>query len=101
MSGINLQGATLTDAKFAGADLGPVDIKDRSGQPTGREWPANLAGARVLNTDFTGANLEAANLKGADFTGARLARARAQRADLEGAVLDQAQRKQLGLKAEG
>ena len=68
---------------MAKINLGPTDILGSSGQPTGRNWPANLT-----NTNFKGAMLEDAKLMIANLRNACLDGANLVNADLTDAVTD-------------
>jgi uncharacterized protein YjbI with pentapeptide repeats len=86
MSGINLNGATLTDsnlaqtiaqgARMSGANLSHTDLT-----------VIDLRNADLSNADLSYANLAGANLNGANLTGANLTGAVLWMADLNGANL--------------
>ena len=66
--------------------IGPVDLKDQKGRLTGRKWPANLSGAKLVNANLKDADLQNANLAGADLTGADFSGADLSNANLTDAV---------------
>lgn len=83
----NFSKADLTNARFAGADLGADTQNQSMGLMRG-----DLSGATAPGADFTGANLlrvllEFADLRGATFDDANLATALLAGADLTGASL--------------
>jgi uncharacterized protein YjbI with pentapeptide repeats len=85
LRGANLTHADLRDAKLTYADLRYADLShaDLSG--------ANLNVANVANADLSGANLRGANLRhGANLSDAYLSRADLSYADLRGANLSRA-----------
>jgi uncharacterized protein YjbI with pentapeptide repeats len=88
------EGSDLSGARLDGAKLGLVDIKSGGGLATGRRWPVNLSGAKLVGASLIGTNLRDANLAYADLSGADLTNAILIDANLTGAVLD-------GAKLEG
>lgn len=73
----------LIGFNFIRANLGPIELRDRSGDLKDPSWPANLSDANLRGANLDGASLQEANLKGADFLGARLTNA-----DLFGVQID-------------
>jgi uncharacterized protein YjbI with pentapeptide repeats len=73
------------------ASLGPVDLKDGQGRPTGRKWPTNLAGARLRGAKLAQADLRHVNLMDADLTDADLNGANLTDANLTDTIIDGAQ----------
>jgi uncharacterized protein YjbI with pentapeptide repeats len=88
MAGSNISKATFTDANLNNANMGPTDLLDSAGKPTGREWPTNLTEADFTGADFTAANLRDALIAGADFTGAVLTDTRFGDANISGAIIE-------------
>ncbi len=66
---------------MSGSNIGATDIKDGSGNSTGRSWPANL-----MNADFTNSNLEQSNLSQANLEFTNFSKCRLIEADLSGAT---------------
>lgn len=65
----------------------PIELRDPTGQTTGRSWASSLA-----NADLSGVDLTGADLREAHFFGANLSRAKQQRADLQTSIAEGANR---------
>ncbi len=76
---------------MAKINLGPTDILDLNGQPTGRKWPANLSNTNLKNAVLEEANLMIANLRDACLDGANLVKADLTDAVTDGASFDGAE----------
>jgi uncharacterized protein YjbI with pentapeptide repeats len=82
MAGANLSYACLQGVDLTRVDLGPAELRDHRGRPTGRLWEASLqcadlrrahpCGTRLASANLSDAKLELADLDAADLTGAKL-----------------------------
>jgi Pentapeptide repeats (8 copies) len=84
LSGADLQGADLHEARLDGANLAGADLQGAD------LHEAKLDGANLSGADLQGADLQEAKLSGANLKMANLRNARLSRADLKGADLREA-----------
>ncbi|NDD67146.1 pentapeptide repeat-containing protein [bacterium] len=96
LRGLDLSGATLTNANLTDAQLQDANLTDAQLQDanlTGAQLQgailsgADLTGAQLQQANLTGAQLQGANLTGANLTGAQLQQADLTRAQMQDATL--------------
>jgi uncharacterized protein YjbI with pentapeptide repeats len=89
LSGVDLEGADLSDAQLSQADLFEARLDEAQMQGADLRR-ANLQESRLRGVDLHGANLEGARMYGADLTKARMRNVQLREADLTRSRLEAA-----------